>query len=157
MTEPPVSPGILTTAREAGRRTRPRAAWDDPMIVRDDVVTDALFVAAPLIRAGERQRLQACPTGCDPDCEQICHEVHDIPRKRDHDPEQCRARVIAAAVTAERERIAAVTRFEVIDETGRAFVRYDVRAELAYQDDDRTLKVFLRNERAAADPTGGES
>jgi hypothetical protein len=37
-----------------------------------------------------------------------------------------------------------VTRFEVIDETGRAYVRRQVEIELNYQDDGRTLKVFVR-------------
>lgn len=37
-----------------------------------------------------------------------------------------------------------VTRFEVIDETGRAYVRYDISAEWDFQDDDRTLKVFIK-------------
>ena len=36
-----------------------------------------------------------------------------------------------------------VTRFEVIDETGRAYVKYDVKVEMSYQDEGRTLKVFL--------------
>jgi hypothetical protein len=37
----------------------------------------------------------------------------------------------------------AVTRFEVIDETGRVLVKYGVTVELSLQDDERTLKVFL--------------
>lgn len=41
-----------------------------------------------------------------------------------------------------------VTRFEVIDHTkddsgGRILVRGNVHVQLSYQDDDRTLKVFL--------------
>lgn len=40
-----------------------------------------------------------------------------------------------------------VTRFEVIDHTaggeGRAYVKHDVSVELSYQDDGRTLKVFV--------------
>lgn len=45
-----------------------------------------------------------------------------------------------------------VTRFEVIDHTidpsdqettRRAFVKYGVKIELSYQDDGRTLKVFV--------------
>jgi hypothetical protein len=40
-----------------------------------------------------------------------------------------------------------VTRFEVIDHTkemlGRAFVKYGVNVELSFQDDNKTLKVFL--------------
>lgn len=36
-----------------------------------------------------------------------------------------------------------VTRFEVIDETGRAMVRYNVEVVVHLQDDGRTLKVFV--------------
>lgn len=43
------------------------------------------------------------------------------------------------------------TRFEVIDSTkdgeGRTLVKYDVNIELQYQDDGRTLKVFLTNHK----------
>ena len=38
-------------------------------------------------------------------------------------------------------------RIEVIDETGRAYVRRGVSVTLSYQDDGRTLKVFVK-ERA---------
>jgi hypothetical protein len=36
-----------------------------------------------------------CPTLCDPDCEINgwgCHEGHDVPSRREHDPEACEAR-----------------------------------------------------------------
>ncbi len=36
-----------------------------------------------------------------------------------------------------------VTRFEVIDKDGRAYVRRNVKVELSLQDDGRTLKVFI--------------
>jgi hypothetical protein len=42
-----------------------------------------------------------------------------------------------------------VTRFEVIDHTkemrGRAYVKYDIEVELSFQDDGRTLKVFVND------------
>jgi hypothetical protein len=38
-----------------------------------------------------------------------------------------------------------INRLEVIDETGRLIVKYDVSVELLYQDDGRTLKVVLRD------------
>ena len=38
-----------------------------------------------------------------------------------------------------------INRFEVIDETGRVIVRYGVSVELNYQDDGKTLKVFLKD------------
>ena len=44
------------------------------------------------------------------------------------------------------EKMKAVTRFEVIDESGRAYVKYlDKDEEIKYnlQDDKRTLKVFI--------------
>lgn len=36
-----------------------------------------------------------------------------------------------------------LTRLEVIDETGRAYTRHNVSMTLSYQDDGRTLKVFI--------------
>lgn len=36
-----------------------------------------------------------------------------------------------------------ITRFEVIDETGRALTRWNVSVMLSLQDDGRTLKVFI--------------
>lgn len=38
-----------------------------------------------------------------------------------------------------------VTRFEVIDDEGRAYVKYGVVVELSLQDDSRTLKVFIKD------------
>lgn len=37
-----------------------------------------------------------------------------------------------------------VTRFEVIDENGRAYTDHYCKVELSYQDDGRTLKVFIK-------------
>lgn len=37
-----------------------------------------------------------------------------------------------------------VTRLEVIDHTGRAYVIKDAEVELSYQDDARTLKIFVK-------------
>jgi hypothetical protein len=37
-----------------------------------------------------------------------------------------------------------VTRFEVIDEHGRAYTDHYCKVELSYQDDGRTLKVFIK-------------
>lgn len=36
-----------------------------------------------------------------------------------------------------------VTRIELIDSIGRTYVRNDVSVELSYQDEGRTLKVFV--------------
>lgn len=40
-----------------------------------------------------------------------------------------------------------VTRFEVIDDNGRVLTRYPKEISLSYQDEGRTLKVFLRGHR----------
>lgn len=43
-----------------------------------------------------------------------------------------------------------VTRLEVIDETGRAFTRWDIKLQmLSLQDDGRTLKIFIAPEEEA--------
>lgn len=42
-----------------------------------------------------------------------------------------------------------VTRFEVIDESGRVCTRHNCKVELSYQDDGRTLKVFLSEQSQA--------
>ena len=38
-----------------------------------------------------------------------------------------------------------VTRFEVIDEHGRRYTEHYCKVELSYQDDGRTLKVFINS------------
>jgi ribosomal protein S28E/S33 len=40
-----------------------------------------------------------------------------------------------------------VTRVEVIDSTGRAYVATNVTVELSVQDEGRTLKVFVKGEK----------
>ena len=52
--------------------------------------------------------------------------------------------------SAKDQSASEVTRFEVIDESGRAYVRSNVllgspgiKVELSYQDNGRTLKVFV--------------
>jgi len=42
-----------------------------------------------------------------------------------------------------------VTRVEVIDHDGRSYTNFDLnnKVELSYQDDGRTLKVFINNEK----------
>jgi hypothetical protein len=42
-----------------------------------------------------------------------------------------------------RQSLSKVTRFEVIDETGRSMVRYAVSVAAELQDDGRTLKIFI--------------
>jgi ssDNA-binding replication factor A large subunit len=37
-----------------------------------------------------------------------------------------------------------VTRVEVVDETGRVYTKWNCSIELSYQDDGRTLKVFVK-------------
>jgi hypothetical protein len=43
------------------------------------------------------------------------------------------------------ESLKQVTRFEVIDDSGRALVRRGISTELSIQDEGRTLKVFLKS------------
>ena len=43
--------------------------------------------------------------------------------------------------------ISKVTRFEVIDESGRSYTRRNTNVELSYQDDGRTLKVFIKSNK----------
>lgn len=38
-----------------------------------------------------------------------------------------------------------VTRLEVIDEKGRLLTKWDCSVELSYQDDNRTLKIFVKS------------
>lgn len=53
--------------------------------------------------------LPPCPTPCDDDCDAECHEIHGTHERRAHQPWACEdiRRAIAAAVVAERARIAA--------------------------------------------------
>ena len=46
-----------------------------------------------------------------------------------------------------RIRDKSINRFELIDETGRLVVKYGVSVELLYQDDGKTLKVVLRDNK----------
>lgn len=63
----------------------------------------------------------------------------------------------AAAYRLGREDASKVTRFEVIDhrasteEKGRVIVKYGVNVKLSFQDDDRTLKVFLTDKTQEQD------
>jgi len=54
-----------------------------------------------------------------------------------------------AAITFTSVDTSQVTRFEVIDHTARnslrAIVRHGVSVDLSYQDDGKTLKVFLKD------------
>lgn len=54
---------------------------------------------------GVNGRYPRCPTPCDDECEQPCHEVHLPRHKRDHNPDGCMAAIVAAVVKDERERI----------------------------------------------------
>ena len=38
-----------------------------------------------------------------------------------------------------------ITRLEVIDETGRQYVRHDILVQFSVQDDGKTLKVFVQD------------
>ena len=50
------------------------------------------------------------------------------------------------AIEVAKEKLAKVSRLEVIDETGRGYIRYFKEGErltYQFQDDDRTLKIFV--------------
>lgn len=47
------------------------------------------------------------------------------------------------------DRALSVTRFEVIGESGRVFIRRPCEITLSFQDSDRTLKVFVRGGQAS--------
>ena len=47
---------------------------------------------------------------------------------------------LAAKIAAKMMK---VTRFEVIDENGRSYTKFNTQGYLSFQDDGRTLKVFL--------------
>lgn len=44
-----------------------------------------------------------------------------------------------------------VTRLEVIDEDGRRYIRWDASIKLDYQDDGRTLKIFVQEQNNGED------
>lgn len=41
--------------------------------------------------------------------------------------------------------VKSITKLEVIDESGRVYVYNECKIELSYQDDGRTLKIFVKN------------
>ena len=47
------------------------------------------------------------------------------------------------AIYQEASRNEQITRFEVIDESGRVYVNNKCQIELSYQDEGKTLKVFV--------------
>ena len=49
-----------------------------------------------------------------------------------------------------QDKLKTVTRVEVIDGEGRSYVKYGVEdIELSFQDDDTTLKIFLKSREGA--------
>jgi hypothetical protein len=47
------------------------------------------------------------------------------------------------------KKLEKVTRFEVIDDEGRAYVAYGVKVELLdFQDDGKTLKIFIKGKNS---------
>jgi hypothetical protein len=47
------------------------------------------FAAVDPIALAFCRAAQICPTGCDDDCDDDCHEIHAIPGRRDHQPDEC--------------------------------------------------------------------
>jgi hypothetical protein len=77
-----------------------------------------------------------------------CEGMQHLEFNKD-DLDSMTADIIAAVQT---EATTKVSRFEVIDHTetgtGRDFVKYGANVELNYQDDGKTLKVFLKDNEA---------
>jgi hypothetical protein len=85
------------------------------VLMRGGTVQDMLEAAAPLIVSAALGDSTAaplmaprCPTPCDGDCEQPCHEVHVPTWKREHNPEACVGTMADAIRAAERARCATV-------------------------------------------------
>jgi hypothetical protein len=75
---------------------------------------------------------------------------------KQHLREKAKAAIQAYTARQVREALEKVDRFEVIDDTGRAYVKGSiygtpVKVELSYQDDGRTLKVFVSPREAITD------
>ncbi len=104
MTSDPPIPAEAIQAAEAVVQEIYGRPPDDPQNLRW-CVQRILGAAAPHIRPAAFPR---CPAPCDDDCEQPCHEVHLVPWKRGHNPETCVGTIVAAAVAAEREQLAAL-------------------------------------------------
>lgn len=58
----------------------------DEMASRGDEFGAEDQAALESLRRLAAEARQPCPTPCDPDCDAACHEVHQPPRKRDHQP-----------------------------------------------------------------------
>lgn len=52
--------------------------------------------------------------------------------------------IIEQAKGMEKEQNSGVTRFEVVDDNGRVYSKWNCKIELSYQDDGKTLKVFVK-------------
>lgn len=57
-----------------------------------------------------------------------------------------------------KAQIVPVTRIEIIDETGRAYSKWNIQNKnFSFQDDNKTLKIFLNMHGTAADSEGGQN
>lgn len=75
---------------------RAQVEW---LIARKDHLEAQVERDRPVIELG--MQYQGCPTACDDDCDAVCHEGHQIERKRWHSVEWCQQ--MQAAVRARRE------------------------------------------------------
>jgi conjugal transfer/entry exclusion protein len=67
-------------------------------------------------------------------------------------PQSVRQAEQTARQSAFAEAAQSVTRVEVVDDAGRAYTGWNVRVALSYQDDGRTLKVFVNRPDLATPP-----
>ena len=56
-----------------------------------------------------------------------------------------RLKMLANKCQEDMADISKVTRFEVIDTNGRVYQKWNCNVELSYQNDGRTLKVFINS------------
>lgn len=74
---------------------------------------------------------------------------------------QIRIKAREKLLSACQESFEKINRIEVIDETGRVYAKGSiygtpVKVQLDFQDDDRTLKVFVENIKLSGDDTSSE-
>jgi hypothetical protein len=63
--------------------------WDSVCLTRKSDGCKGIRPARPVASPAPPTEPPRCPTPCDADCYARCHEVHAVPWKRDHRPQDC--------------------------------------------------------------------
>jgi hypothetical protein len=113
------TPVEVTVPGEDLRESLTAALTDYPVALwtAENLVARVWRVIRPELEWLRRQLAEAtavpsvCPTRCDPDCTDPCHEAHAIPRKRDHDPADCPSSAPDAGL---REQYAAAIEYALL-------------------------------------------